>query len=153
MKPAARLAICPYPQELEEHFQLTNGMQLLLRPIKPEDEPAHHYFLTHTDPKDIYFRFFRSVSNLSHSQMARFTQIDYDREMAFIASRKNEQGENETIGVVRAVSYADDREAEFAIIVRSDMQNLGIGKKLMEKIIDYIRARGIKKLTGHDGPC
>jgi len=146
--PSARLAICPYPQELEEHIQLANGMQLLLRPIKPEDEPAHHYFLTHTDPKDIYFRFFRSVSNLSHSQMARFTQIDYDREMAFIASRKNEQGENETIGVVRAVSYADDREAEFAIIVRSDMQNLGIGNKLMQKIIDYIRARGIKRLTG-----
>ena len=146
--PAARLAICPYPQELEEQYQLANGMQLLLRPIKPEDEPAHHYFLTHTDPKDIYFRFFRSVSNLSHSQMARFTQIDYDREMAFIASTKNEQGENETIGVVRAVSYADDKEAEFAIIVRTDMQNLGIGKKLMEKIIGYIRAKGIKRLTG-----
>ena len=147
-EPAARLAICPYPQELEEPFQLENGMQLLLRPIKPEDEPAHHYFLTHTDPKDIYFRFFRSVSNLSHSQMARFTQIDYDREMAFIASRKNETGESETIGVVRAVSYADDSEAEFAIIVRTDMQNLGIGKKLMEKIIDYIRAKGIKRMTG-----
>ena len=147
-EPADRLAICPYPQELEEHFQTTNGMQLLLRPIKPEDEPAHHYFLQHTDPKDIYFRFFRSVSNLSHSQMARFTQIDYDREMAFIASKKNEQGENETVGVVRAVSYADDKEAEFAIIVKTDMQNLGIGTKLMQKIIDYVRAKGIKRMTG-----
>ena len=148
LDPTARLAIRPYPQALEETCTLTSGEEVLIRPIKPEDEMAHHVFLKHTKPEDVYFRFFRAVSNISHSQIARFTQIDYDREMAFIAVRKNEQGQNETIGVIRIVSDADSQEAEFAIIVRSDMQRLGIGRKLLEKSIRYCRERGIKRLIG-----
>ncbi|HKK15114.1 MAG TPA: acetate--CoA ligase family protein, partial [Gammaproteobacteria bacterium] len=106
VEPAARLAIRPYPRELEETFVLGDGTDALVRPIKPEDEPAHHEFLRNTKPRDIYFRFFRAVNNLSHSQMARFTQIDYDREMAFIVVIRNEKGEKETAGVIRAVSDA-----------------------------------------------
>ncbi len=144
----ARLAICPYPKNLEEHFRTTDGEDLLIRPIKPEDEKAHNDFLHNTKSEDIYFRFCRAVSDLSHSQMARFTQIDYDREMAFIAVRKNKLGENETVGVIRIVSDSDNIEAEFALIVRSDMHKRGIGSKLMSKMIAYSKLRGIKRLVG-----
>ncbi len=147
-EPSTNLAIRPYPQDLEEKYKLNSGQEILIRPIKPEDEQAHHLFLSHTRPEDIYFRFFRAVNNLSHSQMARFTQIDYDREMAFIAVMKNEAGEDETIGVIRVVSDADNIEAEFAIIVRSDKQQIGIGHKLMSKAIDYLRERKTKTMTG-----
>ena len=148
IKSAENLAIRPYPQDLEEIYSLSSGQDILIRPIKPEDEQAHHFFLAHTKPEDIYFRFFRAVNNLSHSQMARFTQIDYDREMAFIAVMKNEEGKDETIGVIRLVSDSDNNDAEFAIIVRSDKQNIGIGSKLMSKAISYSRDRKIKCLTG-----
>lgn len=143
------LAIRPYPQELEDICQLSSGEELLVRPIKPEDEMAHHEFLSHTKPEDIYFRFFRAVNNISHSQMARFTQIDYDREMAFIAIKKSSEGKDETIAVTRVVSDADNIEAEFAIIVRSDMQKKGVGNKLMSKTIEYCREHGTKRLLAH----
>jgi acetyltransferase len=143
---AAHLAIRPYPQDLEEISQITSGQEVLIRPIRPEDETAHHFFISHTKPEDVYFRFFRAVNNLSHSQMARFTQIDYDREMAFIVVKKNEEGIDETIAVIRVVSDADNNEAEFAIIVRSDMQKQGIGHKLMRKMIEYCRERGTNRL-------
>ena len=143
-----RLAIKPYPQDLEEVYELDSGDKVCIRPIKPEDEEAHAYFLSHTKPEDIYFRFFRAANNLSHSQLARFTQIDYDREMAFIARQKNTEGQFETIGVIRVVCDSDNTEAEFAIIIRSDKQKLGIGHRLMQKVIDYSRSKKTKKITG-----
>jgi acetyltransferase len=143
-----RLAIKPYPQDLEEIYQLSTGENICIRPIKPEDEEAHAYFLSHTKPEDIYFRFFRAANNLTHSQLARFTQIDYDREMAFIARQKNDQGVYETIGVIRLVCDSDNVEAEFAIIIRSDRQKLGIGYRLMQKAIDYSRDKQTIKLIG-----
>ncbi len=81
-----RLAIRPYPKELEEDFILTNGRRVLLRPIRPEDEPAHYEFLGQVTQDDIRLRFFHLVRQLPHAEMARLTQIDYDREMAFIAT-------------------------------------------------------------------
>lgn len=143
-----RLVIRPYPQELEEKVVLDSGMEIVLRPIRPEDEPAHHEFLNKTDKKDIYFRFFRAAGNFTHPSLARFTQIDYDREMAFIATARNEKNEFETLGVIRAVSDADNNESEIAIIVRSDVQGRGIGTKLMEKMLQYCRDRGTKKIMG-----
>lgn len=145
----SHLAIRPYPQELEELSKLTSGAEILIRPIKPEDEMAHHEFFSHINQEDIYFRFFRAVNNFSHSQMAHFTQIDYDREMAFIVILKNSAGNNETIAVSRVVSDADNIEAEFAVLVRSDMQQKGVGNKLMSKTIDYCREHGTKRLVAH----
>ncbi len=144
----SHLAIRPYPQELEEVSSLKTGQEILIRPIRPEDEAAHHSFIAHTNPEDVYFRFFRAVSKFSHSQIARFTQIDYDREMAFIVVRKNDNAEDETIAVIRAVSDSDNNEAEFVIIVRSDMHKQGLGHKLIEKMIKYCRERGTKRLVG-----
>lgn len=148
LKGPERLVIRPYPQELEETITIDTGEEIQLRPIRPEDESAHHELLKKTDPKDVYFRFFRAVNNFSHRSLARFTQIDYDREMAFIATIKDKNNKPETLGVVRAVGDADNNEAEFAIIVRTDMHGHGIGNKLMDKMIRYCQARGTKRLIG-----
>jgi acetyltransferase len=143
-----RLAIRPYPKELEEWAQLRTGRKLLLRPIRPEDEPAHHEFLTRLTPEDIRFRFFGIVRDFPHTQVSRFTQIDYDREMAFIASARDEHGRPETVGVVRVVADPDNQRAEFAIVVRSDLKGQGMGRALLDKMIRYCRARGLKAMVG-----
>ena len=148
-KPGAeRLAIRPYPKHEEEWITLKNGQSVLLRPIQPEDEPAHHEFLNMLTQQDRYYRFFKSIDDMNHSTLARFTQIDYDREMAFIAVGKNELGNNETWGVARAIADADNQEAEFAIVVRSDLHGRGLGNQLMEKLIRYCRDRGIQRMVG-----
>jgi len=142
----ARLAIRPYPRELEETVTLADGERLRIRPIRPEDEPAHERFLERLAPGDVYFRFFSAVRKLSHSQMARYTQIDYDREMAFIAHPVDAPGE--TLGVVRVVADPDNRQAEFAIVVRSDRKGRGLGRVLLEKMIRYCRSRGTREMVG-----
>jgi acetyltransferase len=145
---ADRLAIRPYPKKEEEWVTLRDGTKILLRPIKPEDEPAHHDFLSKITSQDLYYRFFRAVNKMTHPTLARFTQIDYDREMAFIAVTEDDEGNPETLGVARAVADADNEEAEFAIIVRSDMHGRGLGQQLMEKLIRYCRDRGTGHLVG-----
>lgn len=143
------LAIRPYPSELEEPFTLHNGLEVLLRPIRPEDEPEHREFLSQLTPEDIRFRFFGLVREFPHSEIARLTQIDYDREMAFIASAPKADGSGrETLGVVRTVTDPDNETCEFAIIVRSDLKGQGLGYKLLDKMIGYCRARGTKTMTG-----
>ena len=151
-KGASRLAIRPYPKELEEPIVLDSGRKVLLRPIRPEDEPAHLAFHNHLEPEDLYFRFFIAVSKFDHARLARFTQIDYDREMAFIATAPGEQGIPETLGVVRAVWDADNIEAEFAVVVRSDLKGHGLGQRLLEKLIRYCRERGTKRIVGQTLP-
>ncbi|MFZ5810436.1 MAG: GNAT family N-acetyltransferase [Thermodesulfobacteriota bacterium] len=143
-----RLAIRPYPRELEECTILKNGRKVLLRPIRPEDEPAHFEFFKRLSPEDLRFRFFGVVRELSHMEMARLTQIDYEREMAFIATAPDEEGRAETLGVVRASTKPDNSSAEFAIIVRSDQKGLGLGRMLMEKMVRYCRERGTRILSG-----
>ncbi len=145
---ADRLAIRPYPKELEEIFALRAGRRVLLRPIRPEDEPEHYDFIAKLTPEDIRFRFFGMVRELPHSEMARFTQIDYDREMAFIGTATRPDGKRETLGVVRTATDPDNERAEFAIVVRSDLGAQGLGHRLLEKMIAYCRARGTRRIVG-----
>ncbi len=142
-----RLSIRPYPKELEESVTL-GGRRILMRPIRPEDEPQHYEFLSRLTPEDVRFRFFSSVRNLPHTQMARFTQIDFEREMAFIATAPSDDGKAETLGVVRVVTDPDNETAEFAIIVRSDLKGQGFGAALLDKMIGYCRGRGTRELVG-----
>jgi acetyltransferase len=142
-----RLAIRPYPKELEEWVTL-NGQRLMLRPIRPEDEPQHREFLRALDPEDIRFRFLELDGELPHSEIARFTQIDYDREMAFIASAVQDQGGAETLGVVRALTDPDNQRAEFSVIVHSALKGKGLGRALVQKMIAYCRDRGTRELAG-----
>jgi acetyltransferase len=143
-----RLAIRPYPKALEETLTLPDGHRVLLRPIRPEDEPNHHVFISHLSPEDARFRFFAVVRQLPHSEMARLTQIDYDREMAFIATAEDPHGHSETLAVVRAIADSTNEQAEFAIVVRSDLKRRGLGRALMEKMIRYCRARGTGAMVG-----
>jgi acetyltransferase len=144
---ADRLAIRPYPHELEEEVYF-GGRPLTVRPIRPEDEPQHRALFERLKPEDIRFRFFGAMRTPTHETLARFTQIDYDREMAFIATRADDAGTPETLGVVRAVTDPDNLEADFSIVVRSDVKGQGLGTRLLGKIIDYCRARGTQRLVG-----
>lgn len=143
-----QLAISPYPKQLEEQAQLKNGATVLLRPITAEDEARHQTFDAALSEEDRYKRYFSPRGRMSHEEMALLTQIDYEREMAFIAVRINELNEQETLAVVRASIDADNIDAEFAMIVRSDLQELGLGKLLLDKLIRYQRAKGTTYLTG-----
>lgn len=143
-----RLAIRPYPSGLEERVTLRGGETVLLRPVRPEDEPAHEEFVASVSAEDFRLRFFSPMRQLPHTEMARFTQIDYEREMAFIATRPGEDGHTETLGVVRAITDPDNLRAEFAVLVRTDMKGQGLGELLMRKIIDYCRQRGTKEIVG-----
>ncbi|MGF1615283.1 MAG: GNAT family N-acetyltransferase [Gammaproteobacteria bacterium] len=143
-----RLAIRPYPTELEENVPLGDGRTLLLRPIRPEDEPSLQATFSKLSPEEIRLRFFVPMKTLSHVTAARFTQIDYDREMALILTEPGIAGRTEIYGVVRIFSDPDNEKAEYAIIVRRDMTGMGLGVLLMRRIIDYAQSRKIKEIFG-----
>ncbi len=147
-KARTRLAIRPYPKELEYDFALEGGEKIRIRPIRPEDEPAHVEFLAKTSKEDIRFRFFGQIRELPHSELARLAQIDYDREMALIAKQRTREGEGDTIGVVRTITDPNNERAEFAIIVRSDMKGHGLGRALLKRMISYCQSRGTKEMVG-----
>ena len=145
----SRLAIRPYPRELEECVSLKSGRHVTLRPIRPEDEDTHRVFLSSLSDEDLRLRFFGVVQReFDHKDIARFTQIDYDREMAFIATAPDEKGDPETLGVMRTNTKPDNSEAEFAIVVRSDMKGEGLGSMLFHKGIRYTKDRGTTVLMG-----
>ncbi|MDR5807482.1 GNAT family N-acetyltransferase [Caballeronia sp. LZ019] len=141
------LAIVPYPRAMEETLDW-RGMRLTVRPIRPEDEDAHRAFVAANTAEDLRLRFFGAVRSFDHSQLARMTQIDYDREMALIVTRKKDDGAHETLGVARAIADPDNETAEFALAARSDMKGQGLGWLLLSRIIDYERKRGTRWIIG-----
>lgn len=157
----ARFAIRPYPAELIESYvweaapEAGGPRTVTLRPIRPEDEARHLKLLEQVSPEDIRMRIFYSRRSIERSELARLTQIDYEREMAFVAvaaipgsqTPGNELGELETLGVVRTVTDPDNRDAEFGILVRSDLQGAKLGRRLLTKIINYHRARGTQRIV------
>lgn len=143
----SRLAIRPYPQHLEEWVEMKNGERSLFRPILPEDEPQLQQFISQVTKEDLYYRYFSEINEFTHEDLANMTQIDYDREMAFVAVRRTDQGD-EILGVTRAISDPDNIDAEFAVLVRSDLKGLGLGRRLLEKLISYTRDHGLKRLNG-----
>lgn len=144
---ADKLAIQPYPQELVETFDWRD-QAITLRPIRPEDEAQHLEFLSRIDPQDIRMRIFYSRRSIEHSELARLTQIDYAREMAFIATRALPDGGQETLGAVRASVDPDNHTAEFGVLVRSDLKGSGLGRRLMDKLITHLKARGTHEVVG-----
>ncbi|KIF49534.1 protein acetyltransferase [Vibrio owensii 47666-1] len=146
-----RLAIRPFPAEFVETVTLRDGQPILLRPILPEDEPIHAQFINSVSKEDLYNRFFSDVGEFNHEALANLTQIDYDREMAFVAVAFDENGPS-IIGVARALITPDNSDAEFAILVRSDLKGKGLGKLLMQKIISYCQIKGTKQMSGMTMP-
>ena len=143
---AAHFAIRPYPAELAETIEW-QGRALTLRPIRPEDEAQHVSFLARLDPVDIRMRVFYSRRSIERSELARLTQIDYEREMAFLATETLPRGGEETLGIVRAICDPDNQDAEFGIVVRSDLKGGGLGMRLMHKMIEHLRARGTRRMV------
>lgn len=147
-RPYSHLAIHPYPAELVTDGTLRDGTPFLLRPIRPEDAEMEQAFVRRLSPASRYFRFMGAMRELTPSMLARFTQIDYDREMAFVAVQRNETGENE-IGVARYISNPDGTSCEFAIVVDDTYQRRGLGRIMMQRLIAVARARGLTMMTGY----
>ncbi len=140
-----RFAIRPYPKEWERHMRLPDGTAIFLRPIRPEDEPLYGPFLAAVTAEDLRLRFFAPLKEFSHAFIARFTQIDYARAMAFIAIK---EATGEMLGVVRLHAKPDYASGEYAILVRSDLKGHGLGWLMMQMIIDYARAEGFGTIEG-----
>ncbi|MDM0036697.1 acetate--CoA ligase family protein [Variovorax sp. J22P271] len=144
---AANFAIRPYPRQWVREADW-NGRPITIRPIRPEDENQHLRFLERLSPEDVRMRLFQARSELPRSELARLAQIDYDREMAFIAEAPGADGRPETLGVARTICDPDNIEAEFALVVRSDLKGGGLGRMLFEQLIAHARSRGTRRLVG-----
>jgi len=141
------MAIHPYPSQLTTNFQTADGQNVVIRPIRPEDADMEQDFVKHLSPETKYFRFMNTIRELSQAQLIRLTQIDYDREMAFIALAQagNEMTE---IGVARYATNPDGESCEFAIVVSDAWQGKGVARRLMGILIDTARSRGLKYMNG-----
>jgi len=145
--PYNHLAIHPYPVHLVKPVQLSDGTDIVIRPIQPEDAEIEQAFIRGLSPESRYFRFMSSISELSLEMLVRFTQIDYHNEMALIAVHSSDEGEEE-IGVVRYMTNADKRTCEFALVVADHWQGKGIASLLMRSLIDVARDRGLEIMEG-----
>ena len=147
MQPYAHMAIHPYPGDLETRVQLADGTDISLRPIRPEDADIEQDFIRRLSPQAKYFRFMQALQELTPEMLVRFTQIDYDLEMALIAVVEEDGGERE-IGVARYSTNPDGRSCEFAIVVADEWQHKGVGNRLMTRLMDIARARGLEEMEG-----
>jgi acetyltransferase len=141
----ARFAVRPYPSNWERRLVLDKDWRIFVRPVRPEDENLVRTFFQKVSPQDLRLRFFAPVKDLGHVFIARLTQLDYARAMALIAI---EDASGEMVGGVRLHADANYETGEFAILLRSDLKGRGLGWKMMELIIEYAKAEGIKRITG-----
>lgn len=144
----ARLALPPYPSELEQDAPLRDGRRLRVRAIRPEDEPELIRMLEQTDPEAIRLRFFSAIRYFSHAMAARFSQIDYDRELVLVAVRPRGSGEARVYGIAHLSIDPDERRAEYAILVHQDMARQGLGRHMLLRLLDYAAGRGIGLVYG-----
>ncbi|HUG63414.1 MAG TPA: bifunctional acetate--CoA ligase family protein/GNAT family N-acetyltransferase [Methylomirabilota bacterium] len=140
-----RFAVRPYPSEWERHIVLGDGWRVFVRPIRPEDEAILRGFFARMAPDDLRLRFFAAVKDQSHAFIARLTQLDYARAIAFIAI------DEDCGGVVGSVSLHADvnyERGEYAVIVRSDLKGRGLGWALMQMMLEYAHAEGLRRVEG-----
>ena len=138
------MATRPYPRHLEVHADLPELGAVLVRPVRPEDEPLFRAGFAKLTPEDVRMRFFAPMKQLPDDMVHQLTHIDYDREMAFVMLRK---AEGDLVGVSR-MFMVKGRRAEFAVVVRSDLKGLGIGRFLMQCLVNYARGRQVRELYG-----
>jgi acetyltransferase len=144
----SHLAIHPYPKSLEREIQLPGGARVLLRPIRPEDAEAEQRFVARLSPQTLYMRFHAPVRELSIEQLIRFTQIDYDREMAFVAVDQGSEPE-EIRAIGRYARLPDGERAEFGVTVEDSWQGCGLGRVMMEALERCARSRGLDEMIGY----
>lgn len=143
--PEDRLAIRPYPRDLETNLSDAQGARYALRPIRPDDMALLKAFVLACDPEDIRMRFLTALRALPDPLAARLSQIDYRREMAFLAFAEED---GRLAGVARLAADPDNERAEFAAIVRSDLKGRGLGTRLVAHVLDYARACGVAEVFG-----
>jgi acetyltransferase len=144
----SHLAIHPYPKALERELQLPDGTRLFLRPIRPEDAEAEQRFVSRLSRRTLYLRMHASLRELSVEQLIRFTQIDYDREMALVAvDQATEPGEIRAIG--RYARLAGGERAEFGVTVEDSWQGRGLGHAVMEALENCARDRCLGEIFGY----
>jgi len=143
----AHMAIHPYPTHLVTHWQLPEGINITIRPIRPEDAEIEQEFVRNLSDEAKYFRFMSAVQELSETMLARFTQLDYDREMALIAVTE-ENGREVEIGVCRYIINPDGDSCEFALVVSDQWQHKALGHRLMGSLMDAARSKGLKTMEG-----
>lgn len=142
-----RLVLAPYPTALTQRVMLRSGLCCTVRAIHPEDEPAVIEMLEHTDPEAIRLRFFHMIRHFSHAMAARLSQIDYDRELALVATDCTNAVD--TIVALGHLSITEDgTRAEYAVLVHQDWTRHGLGRDLLERLIDYARERGVRTVYG-----
>jgi len=145
VKPYSHLVVTPYPEEYTYDFKLKDGRDVVIRPIKPEDEPMEREMFSNFSRQTQYYRFFGYIGDVTHEMLIRYTQIDYDREIALIAEIE-EDGKKKMAGVVRLVADSNNESAEFAIVVADPWQGLGLGNKFTDLLLEIAKERGIKKV-------
>lgn len=148
VKPFSHMVICPYPKEYEKAIRLKNGKLVLLRPIRPEDEPMQEEMFKTFSTETKRFRFFGPLKEASHEMLSRYTQVDYDREIAIIAELE-EEGVKRMAGVVRLIADPYNDTAEYAIVLGDPWQGQGLGTIMTQFILDIARERGIKKIFAY----
>ncbi|AXS39373.1 GNAT family N-acetyltransferase [Breoghania sp. L-A4] len=141
----SRLAIRPYPKEWEQTLDLKDGSHVFVRPVRSEDENLFKAFFEKVSAEDLRLRFFAPVRDFSHAFLARLTQLDYSRAMAFAAF---DTPDGELLGAVRLHADPDHKSGEYAILVQSSLKGKGLGWALMNLIIRYAAADGIETITG-----
>jgi acetyltransferase len=144
-EPRVPMAIRPYPSQWETETELAGVGPVRIRPIRPEDEPRYREFFAAVTAEDQRLRFFGAGPKLSHGFLARLTQIDYAREMAFVAVAETTGA---LLGVVRFIADPDYTRGEYAVQVCSDLKGRGLGWRLMQYLIDYAKAEGLQELYG-----
>lgn len=147
-KPAPlHLVISPYPDQFEEHTRTSEGVDIFVRPIRPEDAPLLVGLFESLSPRSVYLRFFSPMKRLPHSMLALFTQIDYDRHIALVALSESKSKE-EMLGVARIILGSNLKEAEFSVVVGDQWQGRGIGAALLQRCLSIARDQGLEKVTG-----
>ena len=142
------MAIHPYPSHLVEEWPMADGHTLSIRPIRPEDAQIEQAFVRSLSDESRYFRFMQAVHELTPEMLVRFTQIDYDREMALIAVVEPEAGVEKQVAVARYTANPDRRSCEFAVVVADEWQGRGIGTHLMHSLMGVAKSRGITLMEG-----
>jgi acetyltransferase len=145
--PYDHLAIHPYPIQLVNRIQLSDGTDIVIRPIRPEDAEIEQAFVRSLSDKSRYFRFMNTIQELSLEMLVRFTQIDYYNEMALIAVTR-EKGAEVQIGVARYMTNPDKKSCEFALVISDNWQGRGIGRQLMRKLMEVARDRDLETMEG-----
>jgi len=141
------MAVAPYPKHLVEEGFLADGTPITIRPIRPEDAENEQDFVRRLSPQAKHYRFMQSMKELSPRMLARFTQIDYSREMALIAEME-ERGVRTQLGVARYVINPGGKSCELAIVVSDEKQKQGIDSRLMKALIGAARQHRLTLIQG-----